>query len=535
MENNEAIRDAARKELLRRAAKKELDRRRANQVSQSPGLSWTDWGKDIAQGAATGLTKGVTGLAGSIGDAQQMTGDVAAWGAGKLGFSPSIQDAARFAGRRIAVPGMPDAPTSETLMKGVETVTGEMPDAQSFTGQVVQRAGEFAPAAALGPGTFGRRAAMAAAPALASELAGRVPGVEGSAAQPYVETAAALAAGLPVAGGGKTNALKTMRENAPSFEEVAAQKKASYKTVDNAGIAYDGNAYKGAAMRIKSNLSKAGWDKMTGNHEIAALVNSIDDLLKPRKVASWTRVDSILKNAKKIMRSGADDTTKTHAGIIVDKLEALVSSGNFKSKSGISKEQVNQTVSTARELARREILAKEINEMKRRLPGYLVGDEGAYRNQFGAYIRSPEGASLKPLERDAFAKVVRREGPLNVAHTMGSRWGQIAGGSTGSVIGGLAGSAFGPIGSVIGAGAGGLANMGIQTGFRKFMDKISEKAVEDALKTVLAGREAQGIATSQAQKEKLRATIRAALTAEAASRPAMEDMLVNGPTDGIPR
>jgi uncharacterized protein YcfJ len=278
----------------------------------------------------------------------------------------------------------------------------------------------------------------------------------------------------------------------------------------------------GAAMKIKYGLADKGWDKLQGG-EIAGLVNRVDAILKPNAVPSWTKVDGILKDAKQIMRSSADETTKMRARIFVDNLEGLVKSDNFKSRGGMSKVQVKETIDTARENARRVILAREIETMKRRLPGYLSGDESAVRNQFGAYLKSPESATLTPAERAAFSKVVRREGPLNVAHNMGSRWGQIAGGSTGSVIGGLAGSVFGPLGTAAGAVAGGAVNVATQTGFRKLMDKITEKAVDDAMKTVLAGKKASGEAMSKQAQETLRAQIRSALTAEAASTPVREN------------
>ena len=537
METNDGIQEAARKELLRRAAKKELERRKAAKAQAQPSPSLGEYGMDMLRGAGTGLVKGVSSLAGTIGDAKQMSGDVLGWGAGKLGFSPDVQDMARTAGKAITFPGFATAPTSEQLQGTVEGVTGPLQEAQTLPGQIVQRVGEFAPSAIGGGGTALRKAAMVGVPAVASELSGRIPGVEGSAYQPYVEMGVGLATGLPIAGGGKGNAMKEMRDKAPSLASVKEEKDAAYKAVDQAKIVYDQGAYKGAAMKIKYGLADKGWDKLQGG-QILPLVNRVDAMLKPNAFANWTKVDGILKDAKKILRSGADETDKTLAGIFVDQLEGLVKSDAFKSRGGMSKDLVKETIDTARENARRSILAREIEKMKRKLPGYLVGDEGAFRNQFGSYLRSPEGASLKDAEKAAFAKVVRREGPLNIAHNMGSRWGQIAGGSTGSVIGGLVGSTLGPLGTAAGAVAGGAVNVATQTGFRKLMDKITEKAVDDAMKTVLAGKKASGEAMSKQAQETLRAQIRAALTAEAASTPARESWFLqdaNGATYNPPR
>jgi len=556
------VRAAARKELLRRAAKKELERRRANSpasppvVSASePEMSWSDMGMDMLKGGATGLIKGATSLAGGIGDAQQMTGDVLEWGAGKLGLSPEVQTAAKSFGQRLAFPGMGKMPTGEMLRKPVEDVVGPLPEAKSLPGQIVQRIGEFAPAAIGGPGTLARKAAMTVAPAVTSELAGRIPGVEGSAYQPYVETAVGLATGLPIAGGGKGNALKDMRESAmvkardakgnvterfsdttEALAEMGTRVDDAYGAIDKAGIVFDGNSVKSAAMKIKSGLAKRGWTKASSGPE-AQLLNRVDDLLKPRKVAGWTTVDKILSEAKKILRSNVDDTTKGNVGVFVKNLEALVKSGNITSRGGLSRSEINTKIDEARDLAKREIVGKQIAGMKEKLPGYLVGDEGAFRNQFGSYFKTGKAKSLSGAEKEAFGKVVRREGLLGLAHNSASRIGQIAGGVGGGGIGALVGSALGPLGTAIGGVVGAAGTAATQAGFRKMMDAITEKAVDDALKTVLAGRKAQGQAVAKEQVEALRATIRAALTSEAATRPVREDWFIqdaNGRTYNAP-
>jgi hypothetical protein len=510
----------------------------------TPEMSWSDWGMDVLKGGATGLVKGATSLAGGIGDAQKMTGDVLGWGAGKLGFSPEVQQAATSVGQKLAFPGMGNLPTSEMLRQPIEAAVGPLPKAKSLTGQIVERVGEFVPAAIGGPGTLGRRAAMATVPAVASELAGRIPGVEGSQYQPYVELAAGLATGLPIAGGGKGDALKAMRGEAmvksrdakgnvterfadttEALTDMGRRVDDAYGAIDKAGIVFDDNAVKSAAMKIKSALANRGWTKVAGGPE-AQLLNRVDDLLKPRKVAAWTTVDKILSEAKKVVRTNKDSTVQGNVSVIIDKLEDLVRSGRFTSRKGVTKDEMNALVSEARDLARRDIVGSQIAEMKGNLPGYLVGDEGAFRNQFGSYFKTGKAKGLSDAEREAFAKVVQREGLLGMAHNSASRIGQIAGGVGGGGVGALAGSVFGPAGTVLGGLAGAFGTSATQAGFRKFMDAITEKAVDDALKTILAGRKAQGQALKEEQIESLRATIRAALTSEAATRPVREDWFV---------
>jgi hypothetical protein len=476
-----------------------------------------DQGADMLTGLKSGVMRGVTGLGGMIGDAQQVIGNVASWGAEQLGASPEMQQTASNIASRVAVPGIGRLPTSTQLQGAAETVTGPMERPQGYVGQIIEKVGEFAPGAIAGPGGVIRKAALAAVPALAAETAGRIPGIEGSDYQPYVEMGAALAAGMPVAAkSGAKTAMAEMRKNAPSHSEVKAAKNAAYTDLDRAGISYDANAYRGAAMRIKSDLNKKGYDRMADS-QVRALVNRVDDMLKPKKVASWTRVDDILKDAKAVLRGNADDTTKLHVGIIVKNLESVAKNAPIKSRGNLTRAQINERIDTAREFARRDIVAKEIEKMKGKMPGYLSGDESASRNQFGAYLRNSKAGSLSGAEKAAFGKVVRREGPLNTAHMLGSRWGNIAGGATGSIVGGALGSVMGPAGTAVGAMAGVPISMAAGAGFRRFMDKFTEKAVDDALKTVLAGRAAQKLATSAAEKERIRASIRAALLAAQAS------------------
>lgn len=521
------LKSAAQKELFRRAAQKELERRRA--AAPTPEVSLADKGMDVFKGVGSGLVKGVTGLVGSAGDVQRMTGDVAAWGAEKLGFSPKIQSGARLVGERMALPSMGKMPTSEMIRKPIEETFGPLPEAKTLPGQIAERFGEYAPAAIAGPGTLIRKGVMAAVPAVASELAGRAPGVEGSPYQPYVEAGAGLLAGLPVALGGKGAALQEMRSKAPTQDVVADLKEQAYKAVDNAGIMFDPVSTRRVVSDIKSGLADRGLEAV-GDGPAARLYKRVDGLLKGKAARSWANVDRILKEGKEVLRSGADATVKGDVAVIVDNLEKLVKTGKITSTSGLSRDEINETIDVARELARRNILAREIETMKARMPGYLAGEESAFRNQFGAYLKSPEGRSLKPAEREAFSRVVRREGPLGIAHSMSSRLGQIAGSTGGMGVGAVTGSVLGPLGTVGGALLGAGVTAGTQAAFRKIMERVTEKAVDGAVKTVLAGRKAQGVAMKKERIEDLKRIARAALISEAATNPIEENWFLQDAT-----
>jgi hypothetical protein len=427
-------------------------------------------------------------------------------------------------------------PTSETLRKPIDENFGPLPEAQTFLGQTAERIGEFVPAAIGGPGSLARKAAMATVPAVTSEVAGRIPGVEGSPYQPYVEAGVGLATGLPIALGGKGKALQKMRAKAPTQDAVSDLVKEAYKKVDDAGIMFDPVSTRRVVADIRAGLSKRGLEAV-GDGPAARLYKNVNNLLTGKTARSWANVDRILKEGKEVLRSGADATVKGDVGVIVSNLEKLVKSGKITSRSGLSRDEINSTIDTARELARRNILAREIETMKGRMPGYLGGEESAFRNQFGAYLKSPEGLSLKPAEREAFSRVVRREGPLNIANSMSSRLGTIAGGTGGMGVGALMGSTFGPIGTGIGAFLGPTVTASSQLAFRKIMERVTEKAVDDALKTILAGRAAQGKAMKAEQIEDLKRIVRAALISEAATNPVEENWFLqdaNGQQYSVP-
>ena len=491
--------------------------------------TWGETAQDMALSGLQGINSGVQSLAGTIGDAQNMTGNVASWGADKLGFSPETSSMVGEVASRLPAMGM-KFPTTKQIGSIVNPITGQY-SPQTTAGRWTESVGEMVPAAVAGPGSVARKTAMAVIPGVSMAAVGDM-----TDQNAYAKAGAGILTGVLTAGRGGRAGTEELIKKAPTRESVKDTKDAAYKALDDAKIVYDQNAYKGAAMKIKYGLADKGWDKLQGG-EIGPLVNRVDALLKPRAVANWTKVDGILKDAKAIARSGADETTKMQANIFVRQLEDLVKSDKFKSKTGMAQSAVNETVAEARDYARRNILSREIDTMRRRLPGYVSGDESGWRNQFGSYLKSPESASLSPGERAAFGKVVRREGPMNVAHNMGSRWGQIAGGSTGGVVGGLLGSVFGPVGTAAGAMIGAGVSMGTQNLFRKFMEVYTEKGVENAMKTVLAGKSAQEKAAVLDLVDKNQARTRALLGADAATHSAGPQWFIqdaNGRTYPMP-
>jgi hypothetical protein len=433
----------------------------------APELAWGETAIDAAKSFGTGIEQGAISLVNTGSDiANFARNTVGGW----MGITPEQFQALDQAQSRLGI-GVPS--NSDTVTKKIEGVQGPLYKPQTTAGEYANTVGQFVPGAVAGPGGVVRKGALAVVPGMASEAAGQI--TEGTALEPYARVAGALAGGLTASTRGNVGT-KQMLKKAPTRETVAADTKAAYGAIDNAGIVYDPNAYKSSAMKIKADLAKKGWDTLQGG-QVAPLLNRVNAMLKSRAVADWTKVDGVLQDAKKIIRNPmTDDTTRMHVGIMVGHLEDLVKNGKILTRKGsVARPQMNAMIDTARDLGRRNIIGKDIEKMKNKSEWYLSGPESGLRNQFKNY-GSKSYNSLTPSEDAAFRSVVRREGVLNPLHNAGSRLGQIATGSIAASFGGIPGA----IASIIGTSAA-----------RKFMEIYTMRGVDKALKTVLAGKSEQ--------------------------------------------
>lgn len=153
----------------------------------------TDWGataKDIAKSTGVGVGKGVIGLGGLVGDLT----DLGAAGIKKAGDFISDQIGVdRYEPKGSSI--LNKIPTSESLTKNVEGVTGEFYKPQTTAGRYAGTAGEFLPAALAGPGGIARKVALqAVGPGIASEAAGQA--TAGTDLEPYARAAAGVAGGV---------------------------------------------------------------------------------------------------------------------------------------------------------------------------------------------------------------------------------------------------------------------------------------------------------------------------------------------------
>lgn len=151
--------------------------------------------EDVAKSGGIGLAKGTVGLAGLPGDAKTLIGSGLSYLESKIGRDPEAikkSDAAMQAAPSIF-------PTSGGIQSAIESKTGEFYKPKTTAGEYAQTVGEFAPGILGGPGGLVRRGlTQVVAPAVTSETAGQI--AKGTAAEPYMRVAGALAAPLALAG-----------------------------------------------------------------------------------------------------------------------------------------------------------------------------------------------------------------------------------------------------------------------------------------------------------------------------------------------
>lgn len=424
-------------------------------------------GEDMAKGFGAGVAQGAIGLPGTFGDVAQINSNLLSRGAEYLGAPQMVQDAAGMAGKALMGP-LGFMPTSDQITKTVEGFTGPLYEAKTVPGQYAQTAGQFAPAALLGPGKVAQKAVPAMAGALLSETAGQA--TKDTAAEPYARLAGGLLGGAAVATPRRT-ALKQMREAAPSLEKVGAQTDAAYARLREAGIQFDPNSYRSFAMRVMNKLQKHGWRPRDGD-PISSDIQEIQGLVG--KPVNWDEAENLRQFVGNLPKT-ASNKDFARAAIIRDELDAFISHGKVISTKGLDPAIIGTLTKQARELGRRNILGKQINKMGDKSEWYLAGDESGLKNQVSSFGKR-EGRSLQPAESAALKKVIRKEGVNNLLSTTGGRLGQLV----------LGAAAF-PTGGLLGTGAA----LGTHLVARKISEAKTQKAIKEALKTVLAGRAAQ--------------------------------------------
>lgn len=350
---------------------------------------------DAVRSAGSGLRSGLEMMAGTFGDARELGASGVGKVASMLGASPETQQTAMNVARNVGIPGMSMAPTTADVKAGMKAALGEAPQPQTRVGKFARTVGEFVPGAVAGPGGIGRKLAMAGASGIASEAAGQV--MEGTTAEPYARIAGALLGGAAAAPG-KMNTIKKVAQNAPSKTELKSQTDAIYSQLRNAGIKYDANAY-GSLVNSAENMLLQGYVP-----EIAPKTFAILNRMKAGMGQSpdFVAVDAMKRSLGQVARNMADQTDAGAAAKLRNMLDSFESSAPAMNTAGLSASELNAMRGKARDMALRNIKARELGERLDNAKTYVSGEESGIKNQIANMLRSKKGKRLfNEAEKDA--------------------------------------------------------------------------------------------------------------------------------------
>jgi hypothetical protein len=475
-------------------------------------LSMGETAMDVAKSGAVGVAEGTIGLAGLPGDLRTL----AKRGVEYIAGEDAANRFEKSPGQMMAGPGgalmrlIERAPTSQQIKAPIEEVTGEFYEPKTTAGEYAKTTGEFAPAVLAGPGGAIRKTAMTVIPSTASEMAGQVARKSAPEHEGKARFVAAVLSGAPLAGS-KKNLAKEISKTAPSHEAVKQQTKVLYGKLKDAGIKYNSRSFDQMATDLARKLTSDGFRAAQAPMAADALKAVGENIGKSLEYADF---ESLRKIASKIVREkNATDTDKAAAGIIIDALDefagkaSYISNGSVKDAPALMKE--------AREMAKRNIIGKQIEDMFSKAETYQSGFESGLRNQFSNYLRSNKAKGLSHAERQAFMDVAKGNFTSNTLGTFGKLGVDFGKLGNRAALLPAAGAAAGYAADSLLTGG---ATVAAATGAKYAARKMTRSAADRAKSTVLAGREAQKKALENRQKQIAETLIRRLIVGDNASR-----------------
>lgn len=414
---------------------------------------------DMLRSGAAGLRQGVEGLVGTFGDAAQMTGDVAAWGAGKLGVGEGGQDMIRKGARYLSP--VPNAPTTQQIHALTTKGVGESYQPQTTAGEYARTAGQFAPGALLGPGNLGRKAVIGGASALASESAGQM--TEGTALEPYARAGGALAGGMvgsKLRMPGRGPALPTARDIKDSagysdlkpVMQAARVDKPTYRSMvqELRGVADD------FGMVPEQH---AAFESILRRHSAAAAKNG----------ASMQDLEILRRSLANAGKSATDASARELSRRMIETLDKAVDGipGGGQVFNGQTIDDAKTALTQARETWRTGVKAEMVEMATERARNVASGFENGLRVEFRKILNNKTLSRMfTETEKQAMQQVVRGTFKGNMMRWIGGfgvpldNGRNFLGSAMGAGVGGTIGAAMG---GPVGAAIGGPLLMGIGT------------------------------------------------------------------------
>lgn len=492
----------------------EIKRLRA-QGRQAPAMDNMAVATDVAKSGGTGLLEGASSLVQLPRDAGNYLGGLATYGIDRMmGYTP--EEATR---RQQEYQAKMDEYQNSALVpspaavadKAVENFGGYQP--QTTAGEYARTAGQFAPNALMGPGGIIRRGMSVALPAATSETAGQL--TEGTQYEPLARVGGALVGGIASGVGASTSAAKDVLKQATKPENVRDKTRAAYDMLNRAGIKFDNYSYN-TLVRDTDSL-------VAGFRTQAPLTRDAVDYLKTfrQNGIGFGDLEDVRKNVSRIIAEpNAMNADKEAARLVLEKIDDFYSSAPASSSLNVlPANRINTAVKNARELGRRNIILKDIEDMVMRGGYYKSGEESGLNNQFLNYLKK-RSKYLTPQEREAFEAVGKGKGSLqNLVRIVGgfgidpTRSGNLSKMLPFMGAGAGAGGAYATGSDPMTGLAIGLGAAGVASGLKVAGKQMIRNNVKQAQKVVAAGKPGQAAIDTAKKKASELAKAKAAISA----------------------
>ncbi len=329
-----------------------------------------------------------------------------------------------------------------------------------------------------------------------------------------------VSAGMDIATGGASLApkiagkaagipLKKMLRTAPKAESVAVQTKQMFDAIKAKDAQLPVQQFLPARDSLGRFLKDEGITAMDAP-QATNQFNRMNDMGRPLQAPAPTNdiygnrvvhpvpaetrtipfneLESIRRGAGRVERATNLTDTAATDKMVAGKIKKTIDSYYADAADPALKGEIE----AAREMGRRNILAKQIKEMVRQGEEYRSGAEAGIGNKFANYLKSEKGKTLAPAEKKAFRKVSRREGVAGVISTFGGKLGLLTSALTG-----------------------GIPGVAISLGSRKIAEALVRNAAKTAEKTVLIGRDAQKAGSAATKQLRLERMAKVLLATEA--------------------
>lgn len=389
---------------------------------------------DVVKSGAAGLRSGIESLIGTVGDVQQMSGDLGGWIAGKFGANPETVEMARKAGRYLS-PFAP-APTTEQVRNVSDQVLGaDRYQPQSVSGEYARTAGEFAGAGVLTPGGAVRRVAAVAVPAVASETAGQIARNVAPEYEDIARLGGALGGAVASGAGMKKDAINKAIKSAPSGGKLKTMRNRTYQKIRDAGVKYDSNEFQKLAGDA-NRMMQSGGIMQADAPKTYARIEQMLNAAGQGKSPDWDEINSLRVGLGKVMRevdgNGRATTDAAAAAKLFNLVDDFEKNAPAINSAGMSSGQLTMLRRKARDLALRTIKGEILENRIGKADTYISGIESGLKNQSASLLRSKAGKIFNKVERDLIMDVAGGSPLRNALTSMGragfdfSRLGNIA-------------------------------------------------------------------------------------------------------------